>query len=166
MRTIDPFGSEHDRVGACGLRTGPRGPHGTWRCHLVGAWRPGQQLKKRMRMGLAIVIPTKRNSVVISIAQKAAKCRNGFWKHCRKFADFQAEYEGSVPFSCIFGHPNVADAGEMDHSAVALISFVVPVATWWNPLRMSTRGDFPRWGTHRASLCLLTLSNDIFRRST
>jgi hypothetical protein len=25
-----------------------------------------------------VAIPTKRNSVVISIAQKAAKCRNGF----------------------------------------------------------------------------------------
>ena len=87
-------------------------------------------------------------------------------KALRKSGDLHAEYEGSVPFTSIFGHPNVADAGEMDHSAVALISFVVPVATWWNPLRMSTRGDFPRWGAHRASLCLLTLSNDIFRRST
>jgi hypothetical protein len=56
-----------------------------------------------------------------------------FLKTLRKSGDFQAEYEGSVPFTCIFGHPNVADAGEMDHSAVALISFVVPVATWWNP---------------------------------
>jgi hypothetical protein len=26
-------------------------------------------------------IPTKRNSVVISIARKAEKCRNGCWKH-------------------------------------------------------------------------------------
>ena len=32
---------------------------------------------ERTRMGL-VAIPTKRNSVVISIAQKAAKCRNGF----------------------------------------------------------------------------------------
>jgi hypothetical protein len=87
-------------------------------------------------------------------------------KALRKSGDFHAEYEGSVLFTCIFGHPNVADAGEMDHSAVALISFVVPAATWWNPLMMSTRGDFPGWGAHRASLYLLTLSNDIFRRST
>jgi hypothetical protein len=73
-------------------------------------------------------------------------------KALRKSGDFHAEYEGSVPFTCIFGHPNVADAGEMDHSAVALISFVVPMATWWNPLSMSTRGDFPRWGriVHRS----------------
>jgi hypothetical protein len=32
---------------------------------------------KRRRMGLATAILTKRNSVVISIAQKAAKCQNG-----------------------------------------------------------------------------------------
>jgi hypothetical protein len=87
-------------------------------------------------------------------------------KNLAKASDFQAKYEGPVPFTCIFGHPNVTDAGEMDQSAVALIRFVVPVATWWNPLRMSTRGDFRRWGAHRASLCLLTLSNDILRRST
>ena len=48
-------------------------------------------------MGL-IAIPTTRNSVVSSIRQKAAKYRNGL-KTLRKFADFQAEYEGSIPFT-------------------------------------------------------------------
>jgi hypothetical protein len=73
-------------------------------------------------------------------------------KTLRNSGDFQAEYEGSVPFTCIFGHPDVADAREMDHSAAALISFVVSVATWWNPLRMSRRDDFPRWAriVHRS----------------
>jgi len=33
-----------------------------------------------------------------SIARKAAKCRNGHWR-APKFYDFQAEYEGSIPFT-------------------------------------------------------------------
>jgi hypothetical protein len=36
----------------------------------------------RCRRGIVCdAIPTKRNSLVISIAQKAAKCRNGSWRH-------------------------------------------------------------------------------------
>jgi len=81
-------------------------------------------------------------------------------KALRKSGDFHAEYEGSVPFTSIFGHPNVADAGAMDHSAVALISFVVPVAAWWNPLRMSTRGDHPQMG---GASCIALSSNVVQR---
>jgi hypothetical protein len=47
-------------------------------------------------------------------------------KSLRKSGDFHAEYEGSVPFTCIFGHPNVAGAGEMDHSASSSDQFCRP----------------------------------------
>jgi hypothetical protein len=49
-------------------------------------------------MGLATAIPTKRNSVMISTTRKAAKCQNGCCASCQIF-DFQAEYEGSIPFT-------------------------------------------------------------------
>ena len=45
-----------------------------------------------------VAIPTKRNSVVISIARKAAEYCKWPSKTLRKFVDFQAEYEGVISF--------------------------------------------------------------------
>jgi len=47
----------------------------------------------------------------------------------RKSGDFRAEYEGSVPFTCIFGHPNVADAGEMDRPSGDVVESLEDVNT-------------------------------------
>lgn len=55
-------------------------------------------------MGLATAILTKRNSLLISIAQKNCEMSEWAVKTLRKLVDFQAENDGSIPFirSCVF----------------------------------------------------------------
>jgi hypothetical protein len=51
------------------------------------------------RASVVVAIPTKRNSVGISIGQKSCKMPERLLKTLRNFGDFQAEYEGSIPFT-------------------------------------------------------------------
>jgi hypothetical protein len=64
---------------------------------------------KKTRMGLVTAIPTKRNSVVISIAQKAAKMSERLLKALRKPRDFRAEH--SVTVAVTFQWPSLANVG-------------------------------------------------------
>jgi hypothetical protein len=47
---------------------------------------------------LLVAIPTRGNSVVVSIARRLKNAGMAF-ERAAKFHDFQAEYEGSIPFT-------------------------------------------------------------------
>jgi hypothetical protein len=76
---------------------------------------------ERYAMGL-VAIPTKRNSVVISIAQKSAKCRNRFFPSpapifsdpSRRLWPLRATIgEASSPKPRSTAHAETADAGDL-----------------------------------------------------
>jgi hypothetical protein len=54
---------------------------------------------ERTNAGLAIAILTERNSVAISMAPRKLQMSEPPLKTLEKIGDFQAEYEGSIPFT-------------------------------------------------------------------
>src|SRR6266436_201392 len=66
--------------------------------------------QQRTNASVVVAIPTKRNSVVISIAQKASKCRNGFLKTLRKSENFPAAAGKGRKFKRSPGYQDAANA--------------------------------------------------------
>jgi len=75
--------------------------------------RPGSSAQRIGRRFVAVL--TTGNSATISIGQKRRNVRMTF-ENTTRFLDFQAEYEGSIPFTRSIRIPVTADAW-LDHAA-------------------------------------------------